>query len=225
MQGHFGVGSSEFGVGRETMIQINPKALLDDRQKKVIFNIQEHTFGHLLYVTRGHSRPLDQLRTIEQYAHAQNCLFSEFIHDNLLDKTKIWIKGIEKEVYLWQQTWAMLLHLYHTSNGKRGAKINPPFAAECLFDYVADGRNKIGEIISPSPHIKELDDHKPCPIDFSQRTDGRLLDGVMLGGVPNIKIVAQIMETAKAAGAGIRNITVEPANGCVHIDIDREVLK
>ncbi len=207
------------------MIHIKPGAILDDHQKQVLLNIQPHTVGFTLLVTRGHSSPLDQLRTIEQFAHAHTCLFSEFIHDNLHDKTKVWIRGEEKEVYLWQQTWSMLLHLYWMSKGLRGAKVNSPFAAECLFDYVADGRNKKGEIIQPSPHIKELTDPKPCPIDFSQRINGRIVNGDMIGGTPDIHAVAGIMEKAKSAGAGIRNITVEPANGCVHIDIEKEVLK
>lgn len=197
---------------------MNPKGVFDDNQKKIIAGLADYTDGHTIYITRGHSSPLGQLRTIEAYARDNKCLMTEFVHDDLHSMTDIWVDGVKKHVYTWQQTHSMLLHLYYTSGEKRGAKINPPFACECLFDYVADGRNKKGEIIKPSPHIKLLDDPKPCPIDASQRIDGQVVDGVMVGGTPDIKTVSEIFNKAKAAGIGIQNVTIEIANGCVHGD-------
>lgn len=180
------------------MITIRPTAVLDDKQKQVIYNIQPFTVGMDLEVTRGHSSPLEQLNTIEAFAVKNNCRFSEFKSGNLYDDVDIWIDGEKKRVYCWQQTWSMLLH--------KGVIVNPPIAAECLFEYInAAGINRKGELIPPSPHIMR------DPIDFSARVNG----------TPNMAFVAKILNRAKASGAGIRFVKQEPKNGCVHIDLEQ----
>lgn len=188
------------------MIRIKPGADLDDKQKRVIARIQPFTASAAvtLTVTRGHDSPLGQLATIEDYARRHDCLFLEFRPGELYEKHTVWLDGKQKEVYLWQQTWSMLLH--------KGVIINPPLAAECLFDYFAPGRNKKGEIILPSPHI--LSD----PLDFSGRVDRHMKTERV-----DIALVAAILTKAKNAGAGIRAIKPEPANVCVHIDLEKEV--
>jgi len=194
------------------MIQILPEAILDDRQKRVIFAVQEHTVtaGVTLTVTRGHSTPVEQLKTIERYARDMNCLFSEFVPGNVHDKTTVWRGGKELQAYCWQQTWSALLF--------RGVIINPPLAAVCLEHYVnASGVDMNGQIIYPSPHIKDVNDPQPCPIDFSARVDrGTKAERV------DIKLVTEILTKAKAAGAGIRFIKPEPRNVCVHCDLEKD---
>src|SRR5574343_102586 len=200
------------------MIVISPRAVLDDNQRKILDGIGKYTDNDTIYVTRGHSLPIDQLRHIEQYAIIHNCKFSEFEHDNLFDKVDIWINGENKNIYRWQQSWSMLLHLYWMTKGLRGALINPPFAEECLFDYFNNGVNKKGQIINPSPHIKDLTCSRPCPIDFSQRINGQVVAGEMVGGKADIDRVAKIMDNARAGGVGIQDTVIERSNGCVHID-------
>ena len=110
------------------MIHIRKGAHLDDKQKRVIYNINPFTIAMNIEVTRGHSTPMEQLNIIEQYAIEQNCLFSEYQPEALHDKLDMWIDGALRSVYRWQQTWSMLLH--------KGVIINPPLAAECLFSYI-----------------------------------------------------------------------------------------
>lgn len=204
--------------------------VLDAWQAELLDAIEPLTAGHTLVVTRGHSLPVDQLRTIENYGRLNGLLAAcpEFVRDNLVDKVAF-EQDLAVMVYRWQRLWSLLLNKFSTTGGKQGAKINPPYAAVCLYDYFrSPGENMKGKLIQPSPHIKDVpsaDDiekgaFKPCPIDFSQHVDG---------GV-NIGLVEEIMKTAKAElerrareeafiGPRIRNITVEPANGCVHIDL------
>jgi len=192
------------------MILILPEAVIDEKQKAVIFRIQDFTTAEnvTLTVTRGHSSPYDQLAIIEKYAKQHNCLFEEFQPGVLADKLDVWIDGEQKSVYPWQQTWSMLLHLYSLNGGKRGALVNPPMIAECLFDYIVGDHNKKGELIQPSPHIVS------DPIDFSGRVDRGLKTERV-----DIPLVTKILERAKAGGAGIRGIKPEVGNCCVHTDL------
>jgi hypothetical protein len=177
------------------MIKIKPNAVIDDYQQSVINDIEPHTIGHTLVVTRGHATPLSQLETIHDYAIMHNCLYPEFEAGNLYEKNIVIIDGLAKNVYLWQRTWSQLLNV--------GIIINPPVTAEVLSNYFKDGVNKKGELILPSPHILSN------PIDFSAKIDG----------IPNMKEVVSILTDAKTAGARIRVIKPEPKNGCVHIDL------
>lgn len=194
------------------MIDILPGAVLDDSQKRIIFRVQEHTIaeGVTLTVTRGHSTPLEQLKKIEREAKEEDCMFTEFRPGNLHDKTGIWRGGKEVQVYLWQQTWSMLL--------LRGVVINPPLAAVCLEHYIRpSGQDMYGEIMTASPHIKELDDPEPCPIDWSARVNrNTTIERI------DPETVARILLAAKKAGAGIRYVKIEPYNVCVHTDTEKE---
>jgi hypothetical protein len=195
--------------GKE-MIEILPGVELDDRQRKVIFLVQEHTLAEnvTLTVTRGHSTPLQQLKIIERKAGANDCMFSEFVPGNLHDKTGVWRNGQEVQVYLWQQTWSMLL--------LRGEVVNPPLAAVCLEHYIRPGDEDMhGKLMYPSPHIKDLYDPAPCPLDFSG-----LIDRGMGTQYKDLARVARILEKAKAADCGIRFIKIEPKNNCAHCDLE-----
>jgi len=193
------------------MINTLPEAVLDDKQRKIIAAVDPHALaaGVTLTVTRGHSTPIKQLKTIETAARANECLFSEFVPGNVHDQTRIWRGGKEMQAYLWQQTWSALLI--------KGIVINPPLAAICLEHYHRpNNEDMFGQIIYPSPHIKELDNPLPCPIDFSARVD-RLTRTERT----DIALVTEILTKAKDAGAGIRFIKPEPKNVCVHCDTEK----
>jgi len=176
-------------------ITIKPSANLDPYQLSVLKEIEPFSIGHEYKVSRGHDTPIGQLRTIKNFAVRNNLLFDEFEDDNVYDKVLISIDGLSKSIFTWQRTWSTLL--------SKGFIINPPVAAEALYDYVRNGVNKKGQLILPSPHILSN------PIDFSSRVDG----------IPNIAEVTIMLQHAKDGGAKIRYITPEVKNGCVHIDL------
>lgn len=182
------------------MIKIRESAILDDRQRKVIKAIEPFTTGLDMEVTRGHDTPHGQLQTIAKYARQNGLYFPEFSTDveDLAMTVEIPTVG---RVRTWERMWSKLLNI--------GVIINPPMPGKVLFPYARpSGDQMLGKMIDPSPHIKALDDPKPCPIDFSAKVNG----------VPNIHLATQIMSKAKDAGAGIRKIVPEIKNGCVHID-------
>lgn len=182
------------------MITIRKTAVLDERQKKVIKAIEPFTTGMDMEVTRGHDTPRGQLQTIAKYARQNGVYFPEFSPD-IVDIGLIVDIPIVGRVRTWERVWSKLLSI--------GVIINPPLAGKCLFPYVrASGESMLGKMIDPSPHIKELDDPKPCPIDFSAKVNG----------ISNIKLATQILNKAKDAGAGIRFVKPEIRNACVHCD-------
>lgn len=185
------------------MIFILPGVVLDDKQKKVIFAIQDVTTmeGVALTVTRGHSTPAQQLSTIEDYARKNNCLFTEFIPGDATATIKLWRGGQEIIVYAWQQTWSMLLF--------KGIVVNPPFKATCLEHYIRpSGEDMFMKMIDASPHTTS------DPIDFSAK-----IDRGMTTEKEDIDVVEGILKKAQANGSGIRFIKPEPKNVCVHIDL------
>ena len=188
------------------MINIKPDAAIDPNQQIVINKILPFTDGYNLTITRGHSSPIEQLNLIKKFSKECGLNFLEI--DNEPWNELIFPFG-KINVYPFQQSWSMLLNMSYKSNGTKGKIINPPIPATCLFDYVSNGVNKIGQIINPSPHIKDIKDPHPCPLDFSGNIDGK----------PNLNLVVSILNKAKAAGVGIKNITVEPANNCAHCDL------
>ena len=202
------------------MINILPGAVLDERQRSIIAAVDPHAEaeGVALTVTRGHSSPLEQLAMIERKARENNCLFKEFVSENLNDQALIWRDGKQMQAYLWQQSWSALL--------LKGIVINPPLAAVCLEHYIRpSSEDMYMKIMYPSPHIKEVPtpdqikrgEYTPCPIDFSARVDrGTKAERV------DIKLVTEILTKAKAAGAGIRFIKPEPRNVCVHCDLEKD---
>ena len=216
------------------MINIFPSAVIDEKQKEVIYKVQEQTykFGVTLTVTRGHSSALEQLKTVEDFAKESNCLFPEFLSGNLKDTRVVWRDGHAINAYLWQQSWAMLLLKYTLSNGKQGKVVNPPASAVCLEHYIRPNcEDMYMKVIHVSPHIEgrtdkatdfqkinyKLDSDKITffPIDFSARVDREMKTERI-----DIPLVIKILTAAKADGAGIRFIKPEPANVCVHVDTE-----
>lgn len=185
-------------------------ATFDEKQEKFLTDLEFFSVGYTITATRGHSSPLEQLRIIEYYAKQDGVLFKSFVRDDLYSTTVV--EG--KTVFLWQSTWSALLGLFHTSKGRKGKKINPPLAAECLDDYVGSaGVNMKGKIIYPSPHIAGGKSGM-WPIDFSGRV-------IPTGGIEliSLDIVADVIHEAQLSGLPIKNITIEQGNNCVHVDL------
>jgi hypothetical protein len=178
------------------MITKKEGAVFDGNQDEVIARIEPFTTGMDLTATRGHSSALDQLATIEKFAGEHKVHFPEFKHgvlDELID-----IPGVGK-VYLWQRTHSRLLVL--------GVVVNPPRPCRILENYIRPtGEKMLGKIMQASTHITGESDGM-WPIDFSSRVNG----------VPNLALVNNILTRAKAAGAGIEFIRLEPGNGCAHV--------
>lgn len=95
--------------------------------------------------------------------------------------------------YVWQMTWSILL--------SKGYLINPPMAAKVLTDYVKDGINKKGQTIMQSAHFA-----------------GKCFD---IGGYdaadPTVTNEQAVTELAMRSQVGIKDITVERKNNCVHV--------
>jgi hypothetical protein len=192
--------------------------VLDEWQNEVLDQCEPFIHDCTVTVTRGHSLPIDQLRIIEQYAENEHItsMLPEFRHDDLLGKVDIPGFGI---VYRWQRIWSQLLYMYSTTQRKHGALINPPYQAICLTDYIrADGTNMNGQLIYPSPHIVPMDENpkvKPCPIDVSAYA---VINGHREYAIVDIEAM---FNHAKISGAKIRSIQPEPANGCVHLNLEK----
>lgn len=178
------------------MIEISPKAVLDDKQRRVIARIEPFTTGLDLLVTRGHATPLAQLTTIARFARIHGVKFPEFKPLNVDEMIEIPGVGL---VYRWQRTHSRLLHL--------GVIVNPPRTCTILESYVrATGEQMLGKLMDPSPHITG------DPIDFSQKVNG----------IANITLCANILGRARQAGVGIKHIKIERVNGCCHCDLEKE---
>jgi hypothetical protein len=180
------------------MIEIKKSAMLDANQKAVIEKIDLACGDHRITVTRGHSTPQEQFEILSRFGGDHGCFSPEFLPDGPLD-LKINIPPIGL-VYHWQRTWSRLLHL--------GVVVNPPLPAICLDDYTRPSGEKMqGKLVHESTHISGQ--ANGCwPIDFSAKVNG----------VVNFELVRDILATAQAASAGIKEIKVEHGNGCVHID-------
>lgn len=151
------------------------------------------------YVTSIRRLPEDQLRIIQSYArqYGVDKEFPEVINCEV--NSKIIVNT--KEVYKWQRAWSRLLN--------KGVIINPPIAAECLFDYYKNGVNKKGEIIQPSTHFYET-----------------AFDIGGMGGedkTPNdeLEIISGAM--AQDPNLGITSFLLERNNNCLHINVKKIV--
>lgn len=140
----------------------------------------------VLKITSGVRTPGDQLMIIAKYALVKGIIFPEFEAGDV--NSKVIIEG--KLLYKWQRTWSQLLNI--------GIIINPPLAAEVLFDYIKNGKNKKGQIIQPSPHFT-----------------GRAFD---IGGSSGINKVIPILIEAVKQGI-IKDYLVERANNCLHVNL------
>ena len=180
------------------MVEIKKNAVLDGNQKEIITRIALACGDDRLTVTRGHSTPQEQLSLIHRFAVANECVFPEFIPNGPID-LKVELSGVGL-VYHWQRTWSRLLHM--------GVVVNPPHTAICLEEYTRpSGEQMKGKLIDESAHI--VGQKNGCfPLDFSARVNGKI----------NFARVRDVLEKAKAAGAGIKEIKLERGNTCVHID-------
>lgn len=108
-----------------------------------------------------------------------------------VDKT-IHIDELNRDLYWFQRGWSRLLNISEI--------INPPIPAEVLFDYIDKGRNKKGEVIQISPHMR-----------------GTALD---VGGGKNLLAKAKCVVAAKQSGeCFIKDFRIEKgAQNAVHID-------
>jgi hypothetical protein len=201
------------GVKGAPMVDLtshNP--VLDYWQLEVILRAAPIFGDHQVIVTRGHSSPLGQLALIRKFVvECGITQFPQVINEPWNEKISPFGDTV---VYPWQEAWSELLHQYSLTGGKKGRKINPPLAAVCLFDYIVGTVNKKGTIISASPHIvpmpPEVDPKdKATPIDWS----------VWVDGMPRIGLMTRLSNDCLSANIGVKNITVEPANGCIHWDL------
>lgn len=190
------------------MIRRKDGSRFDPYQLSVLSRIEAIDPDASLIATRGHSTPAEQLHIIGAYS--QGFQYPEFDAQDVHGMCDVELDGKTVRVFKWYRTWGECLH--------RGFIINPPLAAIVPFDYIRGAVNKKGQLIQASAHCIELDADpsvKPCPIDFSQ----------MIGPHADIERVAAIMEQAKLSGVPIRNITVEHGNGCVHVDLEKQVVR
>lgn len=153
--------------------------------------------NHVAYVTSILRLPEDQLRIIQAYAkqYGVDKEFPEVINCEVNSKLLVNIQ----EVYKWQRAWSRLLN--------KGVIINPPIAAECLFDYYKNGVNKKGEIIQPSTHFY-----------------GTAMDIGGMGGedkTPNdeLEIISGAM--ARDQNLGITSFLLERQNNCLHCNVKK----
>jgi hypothetical protein len=97
------------------------------------------------YVTSGLRDPEEQLQIIRGYLVSKGLKDQ---HKEAFGKCSSAKINSDKYglIYSWQIGWSKLLNM--------GVIINPPFAAGCLMDYIRNGVNKKGLVISGSPHFK-----------------------------------------------------------------------
>jgi hypothetical protein len=172
------------------MISFSPGIKLNARLSQVIQQIAPFAGGTMLKITSGLRDPIGQLSIIGKYAAIHGVKFSEYQVGNLYDQVIIGGFGV---VYRWQQTWSRLLHL--------GIIVNPPLAATCLEDYThpSKGFIKAGTFIQGSPHIQ-----------------GTAFD---ISAANNKDRVVDILSSALAGGADIKDFLIERENNCVHVNI------
>jgi hypothetical protein len=167
---------------------IRPGVETTETIRRVLEAIEPFAGDVVLEVSSGVRDPAHQLVIIAKYAMIKNAAFAEFRADNVYEKYDI--NG--RSLYRWQQTWSRLLAL--------GVMINPPLAARCLEDYQhpAKGTVPAGTLIPGSPHYS-----------------GKAFD---ISGRRGVIAVVEVLEQAKQAGAGIRDILVERENNSIHVD-------
>jgi len=92
-------------------------------------------------VTSGERTSGDQLRIIRNYAikYGIDKQYPEILTCGVLDKD-----SEDSKIFAWQKAWSKLLNI--------NIIVNPPIAANCLFDYIREGVNKKGQVIGYSPH-------------------------------------------------------------------------
>lgn len=145
------------------------------------------------FVTSGLRDAHDQLRIVkrylkvkgldEHYPEAMNCTHPA---------------NKSGKYYEWQLAWSHLLNV--------GVIINPPLAAECLMDYVRNGKNRKGTVINQTPHANGV-----CfDIGGAAGDDATIADELV------------VMRKAMKDGVkGLINILPEHNNNAIHCDCVR----
>jgi hypothetical protein len=177
-------------------LKVNRGVVLTDVIEPVIIALDKYfeKEGKVAYVTSGLRTSLDQIGIIRSYLVKKGLdkIYPNAMKCELNDKAQFGTKV----VYAWQEAWSALLN--------KGIIINPPIAAECLMDYIRDGKNKKGQIIGVSPHFSGI------AFDIGGGADG--IDGNV---VSELKIIQQAVNDKMQ---GLKSFLAERNNNCVHID-------
>jgi hypothetical protein len=144
-------------------------------------------------VTSGLRDPAGQLEIIRHLAreHRVDIEFPSIMTCGLLDKVMFGTGA----VFAWQPAWSRLLTLQ--------VIVNPPLTARVLFDYLDKGVNKLGWMISASPHFKGT------AFDIGGGT-----------GKPTVDDELAVIQKAwdSKAIVGWNSFRIERNNNCLHND-------
>lgn len=154
--------------------------------------------NHKAIVTSGLRDAEAQLRIIKHYA-AKHSIGEEYPEiltvEDTTTKSHYVVNDKAVYIYVWQRAWSRLLNL--------GMIVNPPHAAECLFNYFRNGLNKRGQIIGESPHFK-----------------GTAFD--IGGGANNADEEMAIVQRALDEDLlGLKGYLLERNNNCLHVDCEK----
>ncbi len=177
---------------KNTHLTVNPGVKMTQKAEDVIVRLDEYFRSADLHarVTRVRSTPDDQLAIIRRYLTVKGLdqKYPPAMTCGLLDK--------KDGIYAWQMAWSNLLNV--------GIIINPPLAAKCLMDYIRNGVNKKGQVISQSPHI-----NKDClDIGGAGGEDATIKDELVV-----------VRNAQKDKLPGLKYVLPEHGNNCIHIDI------
>lgn len=124
-------------------LKVSPNVILTPIIDAVITKLDPYFINHPSVVTSGLRDAYKQLEVIRQYLKIKG-LDSKYPQAMTCKPTDM-VVGNSTE-YVWQMAWSNLLSV--------GVIINPPLQAKCLMDYIRNGVNKKGEIISQTPHAR-----------------------------------------------------------------------
>jgi hypothetical protein len=155
--------------------------VLNERLNSTLCAIDKYWPPYGETVTSGVRVPEDSFRIIRTYLKSKglSSKYPETMTCAMDDKN-------QDGTYVWQKAWSNLLNI--------GVIINPPLEAECLMDYIRNGKNKIGQKIRQSPHVR-----------------GTAFD---LSGIDSAVIVKRLVEDKMITG-----YLVERENNCIHCDL------
>ncbi len=174
-------------------LKVAPGVVLTPIIEPVIIELDKYFADakKIAWVTSGLRDANMQLSIIRSYLERRK-LRSDY-EDAFGCQVQDTINWDSKKVYAWQPGWSALLN--------EGVIINPPLKAECLFDYIRNGKNKKGQFINPSPHF------------FGTAFD--IGGGSMEGITDELPIVQKAL---KEKLPGLKNILAEHANNAIHCD-------
>lgn len=174
-------------------LKVAPGVILTPIIEPVIISLDKYfeASKKIAWVTSGLRDAEKQLEIIRSYVERRNLrkdyedTFGCQVHDT--------ITWGGKKVYAWQPGWSALLN--------EGVIVNPPLKAQCLFDYIRNGKNKKGEFINQSPHF-----------------NGTAFDigGGSLEGINDELVIVKKALNDKLPG--LKSILAEHANNAIHCD-------